>query len=97
MCQRHGIKAGFYSHILLSPRGHTESQISASIFPPTGIYTELQKFESSFSTNYLNIFLPNNEGEKNLSPLLAALECPPVIALSSHTGLSIPVQSSLKV
>lgn len=58
-CQRCGIKGGLYSYILLSPREYTQNYRSLKVFFPMGIYTKLQIFESSFATNYVNIFLSN--------------------------------------
>lgn len=97
MCQIYGIKGSLYSHILLSPREHTQSHRSLNAFFPMGIYTKLQIFESSFSTNYVNILLSNSVGKKKPTffPTSAALECSPVTALSTHTGFFIPVQSPL--
>lgn len=57
MCQRCGVKGGLYSHILLSPQEYTQNHRSLNAFFPMGIYTKLQVFESSFSTNYVNILL----------------------------------------
>lgn len=68
MCQRCGIKGGLYSHILLSPQEYTQNYRSRKASSPMGIYTKLQIFESSFPTNYVNIFLSNSGGGKYFFP-----------------------------
>lgn len=97
MCRRCGIKGGLYSHILLAPQEYTKNYRSLKAFFPMGIYTKSQIFESSFSTNYVNIFLSNSvrgAGGK-FFPTSVALECFPVTALSNHTGLFTPMLSPL--
>ena len=78
------------------PTGIYTNCRSLKAFFPVGIYTKLRISESSFPTNYINILLSNSVRGKYFFPHFTCTGvCSPVIALSTHTGLCIPVHSPL--